>query len=1082
MSNSANYKNSAVWNSVNGNVTSVATNGISSYYGTRDQSGNVWEWTESATTSDNNQKHRRGGSWNSNLSSSLSVSGLAIASSDTKSFNTGFRICQNISENHDRSNCFVYFTGIGNPNNPADTGNQTNLGSVSNEYRISIDTITNQQYVDFLNTVDPSGSNTNNLYSSLMSQLDGFNNPRGGIDYNQSNSVGSKYSVKSNFNSKPVNYVSWTNAVMLCNWLHNGALPTSSLTNGAYDLSDPIVSRSSNAKYFLPNDNEWYKAAFYYPINNSYYLYATQSNSAPCALGSSNCLNADLRGAGSFVGNFTPTICASLTPTPTMTVTPSITPSISVSPTITPTKSLTPTRTPTNTITSSITPTVTQSPGTSPTPTKTVTPTATPTYSITPTITPTISITPSITPTKTQTKTPTPTPSLTPTQTATPTITPSISLTPSIDAIVSNNIIDRKYTIKQYLGNNKLDLINSPLPRYLNDPLTKDWDKFIQNIELIHDSYSYFTTLSSGEFVKPNPSSSLTGLDSNKAYYFVAKSTADFPFHIPLNNLNYKSTLVSSGIKNTIQSEIDINGSFINQVKERLSSTNADLNHLVVIDALSKDIDNLEITKRYPDKLQQAKTLLQTVYNEYIENNPYHREMTNRFVFNPSINLPSGLSNNLTSVIVSGSGLYIGNINIPLNNLPTLDQSDELTYELKIIDSDQTYQIFPSSGIITPYDNKAHISAIIDLFPKPAPSRSPTPTPSITPTNTVTPTITKTSTVTPTFTPTNTQTPTNTRTPAATKTPTPSVTTTVTPTPTNIPFKNSANFNFGADWDGSNGNVTSVGTNGIASPYGVYDMNGNVWEITENLTPPVGSETNYEGIVRGGSYSSPLSSLQKNTYGPMTNISSRVSTRGFRIATRSPTIGQSSAYVTIGQPDNLPDSENNFFGDINYIYYMKKFPVTNAEYAIFLNSIAKTDTYGLYDTRMSGERGGITRSGEAGSYTYTVKTNYHDKPVIYINWFCAARYCNWLHNGGNSGSSTETGTYNIGSFNGTTSGGPEPQRVSTQYFLPSNKEWYKAAYHHATSLEGNYWNYATGSDVAPAVVTADETGRGVPTV
>jgi hypothetical protein len=51
-------------------------------------------------------------------------------------------------------------------------------------------------------------------------------------------------------------------------------------------------------------------------------------------------------------------------------------------------------------------------------------------------------------------------------------------------------------------------------------------------------------------------------------------------------------------------------------------------------------------------------------------------------------------------------------------------------------------------------------------------------------------------------------------------------------------------------------------------------------------------------------------------------------------------------------------------------------------YADFLNSVAATDRYSLYNTNMGSDaRGGITQSGAPGSYTYAVKANMGDKPV-----------------------------------------------------------------------------------------------------
>ena len=41
------------------------------------------------------------------------------------------------------------------------------------------------------------------------------------------------------------------------------------------------VTRNAGATYFIPSENEWYKAAYYNPSNSSYWLYPTQSNTEP---------------------------------------------------------------------------------------------------------------------------------------------------------------------------------------------------------------------------------------------------------------------------------------------------------------------------------------------------------------------------------------------------------------------------------------------------------------------------------------------------------------------------------------------------------------------------------------------------------------------------------------------------------------------------------------------------------------------------------------------------------------------------------------------------------------------------------
>ena len=40
------------------------------------------------------------------------------------------------------------------------------------------------------------------------------------------------------------------------------------------------------------------------------------------------------------------------------------------------------------------------------------------------------------------------------------------------------------------------------------------------------------------------------------------------------------------------------------------------------------------------------------------------------------------------------------------------------------------------------------------------------------------------------------------------------------------------------------------------------------------------------------------------------------------------------------------------------------------------------------------------------------------------------------------------------------------------YFLPSEDEWYKAAYHKNDGVTANYWDYATGSNTIPIAVAS----------
>jgi formylglycine-generating enzyme required for sulfatase activity len=123
----------------------------------------------------------------------------------------------------------------------------------------------------------------------------------------------------------------------------------------------------------------------------------------------------------------------------------------------------------------------------------------------------------------------------------------------------------------------------------------------------------------------------------------------------------------------------------------------------------------------------------------------------------------------------------------------------------------------------------------------------------------------------------------------------------------------------------------------------------------------------------------------------------------------------------------------------------------------------------------SNARGGITQSGASGSYTYAAKPNMGDKPVLFVSWFDAARVSNWLVNGGTSSSSTETGAYTL---NGGTSGNAPAVNVGAAFFIPTENQWYKAAYYKGGGTNAGYWDYATQSDTAPTAVTSGSTGIG----
>ena len=181
-------------------------------------------------------------------------------------------------------------------------------------------------------------------------------------------------------------------------------------------------------------------------------------------------------------------------------------------------------------------------------------------------------------------------------------------------------------------------------------------------------------------------------------------------------------------------------------------------------------------------------------------------------------------------------------------------------------------------------------------------------------------------------------------------------------------------------------------------------------------------------------------------------------------------------WVTVGDPGNAADTDPAGYGAVADSFRIMKFEFQNSQYAAFLNTVAATDPYSLYNTNMgSNARGGITRSGSSGSYTYSVRTDMGDKPVNYVSWFDAARVSNWLQNGQGSGS-TETGAYTL--VGGQTTGTAPAVNPGATFYIPTEDQWYKAAFYKGGSTSAGYWDYATQSDTDPTAVTADSTGIG----
>ena len=158
------------------------------------------------------------------------------------------------------------FVEIGNPNNPGDTTGKPNpAGSVAYKYQMG-------------------------KYEVSEGMIDKFN-------ASQSLTIGHG----SRGVDKPVTSVTWNEAARFVNWMNtsqghqaaynftsNGVNDDIALWSSeeAWQLGGENLFRHKDAYYFLPSTDEWYKAAYYEPVSETYFDYPSSDGSKPTAVAS----------------------------------------------------------------------------------------------------------------------------------------------------------------------------------------------------------------------------------------------------------------------------------------------------------------------------------------------------------------------------------------------------------------------------------------------------------------------------------------------------------------------------------------------------------------------------------------------------------------------------------------------------------------------------------------------------------------------------------------------------------------------------------------------------------------------------
>ena len=182
---------------------------------------------------------------------------------------------------------FAAFTLSIQPSAQADTFG----GGTSNEFTID--------FVDIGNTGNAADTTT---YGAVPYEYRTGKNEISQLQITKATQIGMAHvSAGAWTGSQPAANINWYEAAAFVNFLN-----TNSGKTAAYDLTfsnsqwsmalwsseqawtagGTNLYRNKNAFYFLPSDNEWYKAAYYNAAGTNYFLYPTASSSVPTAVAS----------------------------------------------------------------------------------------------------------------------------------------------------------------------------------------------------------------------------------------------------------------------------------------------------------------------------------------------------------------------------------------------------------------------------------------------------------------------------------------------------------------------------------------------------------------------------------------------------------------------------------------------------------------------------------------------------------------------------------------------------------------------------------------------------------------------------
>jgi hypothetical protein len=158
-------------------------------------------------------------------------------------------------------------------------------------------------------------------------------------------------------------------------------------------------------------------------------------------------------------------------------------------------------------------------------------------------------------------------------------------------------------------------------------------------------------------------------------------------------------------------------------------------------------------------------------------------------------------------------------------------------------------------------------------------------------------------------------------------------------------------------------------------------------------------------------------------------------------------------FVSIGNAGNAADTRimndgTTGYGAVGYEYLIGKYEITNAQWDAFI-SVA-----------------GVPTGNPADAYDDSATYPGDQQPTNNVSWYEALQFCNYLTSGDKS-----KGVYQFNGNNANPGDFLGVDRAAAQaaygniYFLPTEDEWYKAAYYKSDG--SGYSIYASGLDIKP---------------